>query len=78
MVGALAGKVEFTVLGDTANTAARLASTAKQGEIVVSEAAWEIAGLKVDGIPYEQLELKGREQSIGVRVLRVGDLAVVP
>jgi adenylate cyclase len=78
MVGSLAGKVEFTVLGDTPNTAARLTAAAKQGEIVVSEAAWEIAGLQLDGIPVEQLELKGREQSIGVRVLRVGDLAVVP
>jgi len=78
MVGSLAGKVEFTVLGDTANTAARLASTAKQGEIVISEAAWEIAGLQLDGIPVERLELKGRQELIGVRVLRVGDLAVVP
>jgi adenylate cyclase len=77
MVGSQTGKVEFMVLGDTANTAARLTSAAKQGEIVVSEAAWEAAGLPLEGIPFEKLELKGRQQSIDVRILRVGDLARV-
>ena len=73
-VGAQGGKMEFTVLGDTANTAARLASAAKSGEILISEAAWEAAGLQMEGIPTQQLELKGRQESLGVRVLGVGDL----
>jgi len=46
-VGSDEGTVDITVLGDTANTAARLSSNAKQGEILISEAAYTAAGLPV-------------------------------
>jgi adenylate cyclase len=71
-VGSPQGVVDITALGDAPNTAARLASQADIGELLVSEAAMSAAGL--DGEPYEQrsLALKGRAEPVAVRVLRVG------
>jgi adenylate cyclase len=62
---------QITALGDAANTAARLASTAQTGEILISQAAYRAAG--VDHGPLEQrdLMLKGRSAPIRVHVLRV-------
>lgn len=65
--------VELTALGDPVNTAARLAAKAKQGEILVSDAAAEAASLE-GGMERRTLELKGKQQPVEVVVLRV-DLA---
>lgn len=60
---------DFTALGDAMNTAARLASKAGAGEIVMSEEAWRAAKPEEN---YEQrsLELKGKSQPVLVRVIR--------
>ena len=61
---------DFTALGDNVNITARLASAASGGEILVSEAASTLAGL--DGsLETRQLSLRGRQQTLGVRVLRL-------
>ena len=46
-VGVVGGaeKIDFTALGDTVNIAARLGSLAGPGELLVSRAAWDEAGL---------------------------------
>ena len=62
--------VELTALGDTVNTTARLASVAGVGEILVTIAAAEAAGLAATGEP-RSLELKGKELPTDVVVLRV-------
>lgn len=62
--------VELTALGDTVNTTARLASVAKTGEILVTTAAGEAAGLE-PGLEHRSLELKGKELPTEVVVLRV-------
>jgi adenylate cyclase len=64
---------DITVLGDVANTTARLASQARAGEILVSEEACEAAGLSQDGRETRQLQLKGRIQPVTVRVIGVTD-----
>ncbi len=62
--------IELTALGDTVNTTARLASTAGVGEILVTIAAAEAAGLSVAD-ERRSLDLKGKELPTDVVVLRV-------
>jgi len=62
----------ITALGDNVNTAARLASKAGPGEILVSEAAYAAAGLDLANVEQRQLELKGKSEPVGVRVLSAG------
>lgn len=71
-VGSSTSMSVITVLGDAANTTARLASEAGPGEILVSEDARELGRLQLDDV-YEtrSLELKGRNAPIDVHVLRV-------
>ena len=56
--------LDFTALGDTVNTAARLTSIAKTGEIVLSHATAVAAGLDTSGLERRMLELRGREQTV--------------
>jgi adenylate cyclase len=66
-VGAIgdATHVELTALGDAVNVAARLASVAKAGEIIVSLESAREAGVGLE-LPHEPLELKGRQDPIEV------------
>jgi len=59
----------MTALGDTVNTTARLASVASAGEILVSVAAADAAGLE-PGLERRSLDLKGKEIPVEVVVLR--------
>jgi len=70
-VGSKDGVTEFTALGDAVNLAARLASRAGAGEIIVSEAACTAAGWDTQGLEQRQLSLKGRSEPASVRVIRV-------
>jgi adenylate cyclase len=63
------GTADITVLGDTPNTAARLSTSAKQGEILISEAAYIAAGLQKDDLEKRELELKGKSEPLSVYVL---------
>jgi class 3 adenylate cyclase len=61
---------DFTALGDNVNIAARLASLARPGEILISEAAYADAGLELGDLEHQQLEIKGKNEAIGVWALR--------
>jgi len=74
-VGTDKGLRDITVLGDTANTTARLSSVAAAGEILISDAACARSGIDVSGLEARTLELKGRAQPIDVHVTRVDSLA---
>jgi class 3 adenylate cyclase len=52
------------------NTAARLASKAAAGEIIVSEQALQKAGIDGNGLEARSLELKGISEPVLVRVMR--------
>lgn len=69
-VGSGESRIDLAALGDTVNTAARLADVADIGEILVSEEAARAAGLDAS-LERRRLELKGRSEPIDVRVLRV-------
>lgn len=70
-VGSNKSVSDITVLGDVANAAARLASQAGAGEILVSEETLQAAGLYLDDCETRLLQLKGRSQAVMVRVIRV-------
>lgn len=63
--------VELTALGDVVNTAARLASLAGAGEILVSVVAASASGLNA-GLEHRSVVAKGKEQPIDVVVVGVG------
>jgi adenylate cyclase len=61
---------DFTALGDVVNTTARLASSAAQGELLVTVAAAEAADYAIDGLVRRTLEVRGRHEPIDVVVIR--------
>lgn len=71
VVGGEGSTADFTALGDNVNITARLASQAGPGEILISEASYAAANLNREDLERRQLELKGKSEPIGVRVLRV-------
>jgi adenylate cyclase len=75
-VGAVGDGVHTTItaLGDAVNTAARLASAAQAGEILVTIDAAKAAGLEGDLEP-ARLELRGKENPTEVVRLTVGPAA---
>jgi adenylate cyclase len=64
-------RIELTALGDTVNTAARIAAKAGIGEILVSAAAATASDLDA-GLERRSLELKGKAAATDVVVVRVG------
>jgi adenylate cyclase len=65
--------VEFTALGDAVNTAARLASAAGPGELLVTEAALTRAGIleRAKAFAFRELDLKGKTRPVAVVVQTV-------
>jgi adenylate cyclase len=70
-MGSAEGLVDISAIGEEVNTAARLASKAAAGEIIISETA--LVGARMVGSEFEsrQLELKGISGQVSVRVMRV-------
>ena len=68
-VGAKDGTTDITVLGDVANTTARLSSKAQTGEILISEPALEAAKMSATGLVQRSLDLKGKSDLMSVFVL---------
>jgi adenylate cyclase len=64
-------RTELTAVGDTVNTAARLASVAAAGEILISTDAAKAAGLD-PALERRPLTLKGKQLVTEVFTLRVG------
>jgi adenylate cyclase len=69
IVGASGAGADFTALGDNVNIAARLASKAGAGEVLISEATYNAARIENDDLEKRDLELKGKSELVSVRVL---------
>jgi class 3 adenylate cyclase len=69
------GIVDFTALGDTVNTAARLQAAAAPGEMVISDEVFPLVSERYGDLPARTLSLKGKAETVGVRVFSVGDPA---
>jgi adenylate cyclase len=61
---------DFTALGDTVNTTARLASVARAGEVIVSRAAADASHRAEEALDRREVDLRGRTEPIEVLVLR--------
>ena len=77
-MGADEGIADVRAIGDAVNVAARLSSSAKPGEALVSEAAWEAAGESHDDLEHRDLELKGRAETMRVAVVRAQAAVAAP
>lgn len=70
-MGAAEGTFEITAVGEEVNLAARLASEAGAGEIVISKAVIEAAGLDAGSLEQRELTLKGISQPVTAHVIKV-------
>jgi adenylate cyclase len=68
-MGAAEGLTEISAIGDEVNLAARLASKAAPGEIIVSEQALNAAGIDGTNLEARSLELKGISAPVIARVM---------
>ncbi len=68
-MGTAEGMTDISAKGDEVNTAARLASKAAAGEIIVSEQTLQKAGLDGSDLESRRLELKGISRPVPVRVM---------
>ena len=63
------GVVDFTALGDAVNTAARLASSAEAGEVLLSESVYAAAADQLPNLERRNVIVRGKEAPVAVRVL---------
>lgn len=59
-------RMDYTAIGDTVNTAARLESQAKPGQVLLSESIYEAVKDRVSAVDLGEISLKGKAK--GVRV----------
>jgi adenylate cyclase len=70
-VGTSDGMIDITALGDSVNIAARLASQAKTGEILLSERTIQAARIDSANMEKRKLELKGKSSTFDVKVIQI-------
>ena len=63
-------RLDYTAIGDTVNTAARLEQRAKAGQIIISEHTMQAVDASVDYIMLEAVQVKGRTAK-----LQIGEVA---
>ena len=66
------GVHDFTALGDTVNTGARLQAQAQPGEVVISEELYQEVAAEYPNLEARTVELRGKEAPFQIRVLKVG------
>ena len=64
-----AADAAYAVTGDTVNTASRLQSAAPPGEILISDATYQLTHHAFEFAPREEIPLKGKSELVGVRRL---------
>ena len=65
------GMTDFTALGDTVNTAARLQGMALGGEAVLGEPVCANIRLRHPDSPLQEVTVKGRTEPVSIRTVRV-------
>ncbi len=59
-------RMDYTAIGDTVNTAARLESNAKPGQILISKEVYEAVKDRVAVTPIGEIPLKGKSNGVFV------------
>jgi adenylate cyclase len=59
-------RMEYTVIGDSVNLAARLESNAKPGQILISQRTWDRVHGVVEVRPLGPIKVKGKEEEVEV------------
>lgn len=59
-------RMDYTAIGDTVNTAARLESSAKAGQVLISQAVYDRIAHRVTVQPMGELTLKGKQEKVPV------------
>ncbi len=59
-------RLEFTVIGDTVNTASRLCSLAGGDQVLISEATYQPVAERIEAKYLGTRQVKGKEQGVGV------------
>ncbi|MGE5613920.1 MAG: CHASE2 domain-containing protein [Bacillota bacterium] len=59
-------RLDYTAIGDTVNTAARLESNAKAGQILLSQSTYDKVKDRVYATPMGEIKVKGKSQGIAV------------
>ena len=63
-------RMDFTAIGDTVNTAARLEANAPRGNVYISDTVYERIKDRIITEDVGEIPLKGKEQSIFVRTIK--------
>ncbi len=58
--------MEYTAIGDTVNTASRLCSLARPGEIIVSEHTFHLVGEQFEAVPLPATKVKGKRDALSI------------
>lgn len=66
-----ADSTSVTAIGDTVNTASRLESMTKEfgAQLIVSQRVVDLAGIDVEGFPLEERPIRGRAETLTIRVV---------
>lgn len=59
-------RMDYTAIGDTVNTSARLESNAKGGQILISESTYALVKDKVNVTPLGGIKVKGKEEEVQI------------
>ncbi len=59
-------RMDYTAIGDTVNTAARLESNARPGQILISSEVYEAVKDRVEATPIGEIPLKGKSKGVFV------------
>lgn len=59
-------RMDFTAIGDTVNTAARLEANAKKGQVLISDALYERVKARVEVAEIGEIPLKGKSKGVFV------------
>lgn len=59
-------RMDYTAIGDTVNTAARLESNAKPGQIILSDAVYQAVKDRIKAGSLGEIKVKGKEQGISI------------
>ena len=59
-------RMDYTAIGDTVNTAARLESNAKRGQVLISESVYEQVRDRITVEPIGEIPLKGKSKGVFV------------